>query len=160
MDTIMDHELLRNLMDKHGLTIRTLAIRAGFATSTIHGYMSDNGANPPLAVWTALFQLTADLLIPRMILQGTPWGVVRTLREDIVDAAGGLGALCKVVMRHMQACEAFLKVWQDGQVTVDEASGVEQFEGHAMEATAGLIALMNETRAALNRATATVRKNN
>ena len=153
----VDHELLRSLIGKHHIGVDALAIRSGYSTQSIYGYLHDNGPNAPLAVWTALFQLTGDLLIPRMILQGTPHAVIKTAEAELMDAAGGLAKLCENQIDYNEGISNFLRVWQDGKITPDEQSGVEQFEALSMKACAGLVALMNATRDALNKALAAKR---
>lgn len=147
-----DHELLREIMDEHGLALKQVALASKLSTQSVHGYRYDNGPNPPLQLWAALFRLTQDMRIPQAILENSGWHATQLAGVILNDLPHGLSACSHMLRETVRIVDLLLEVFEDGKVTSNEAPQIAEFVKHSNRMIAGLLAVQSRLKIELDSA--------
>ena len=123
-----DHLLMQEVMERHGIEAKEMAIWTGIARSTIYKYMI-GAATIPSVIWRVLFERTLDPAVAKLITGGLPFILVPLFKkpQPACDAA----TLCSIVkVRKTQlACESLvLDIIGDGKIDDADARLIEEYK--------------------------------
>ena len=147
-----DAEVLQQVIQTHGLTIAQVANRSGYAEKTLYRYLSDDGRTLPSEVIRAVFELTLDNRLIRLITGLVPG-------QWVIALCGGkcpgnsaptasparvppiqdlLPKTCESVEQAAKSVKYVAQIISDGSVDESDKAAMSQFSQHANRAIANL----------------------
>lgn len=121
IDVSDDNIFLQQVMEKHGITVKQLAMFTGRAAPTIYKYLSGDLTIPSI-VWRSIFERTADVTIFNLFIGSIPCSIAPLVPLKAGPNKATLASL--LTMRKKQiAVEGYvLRILADGEI--DESDNI------------------------------------
>ena len=131
MKTIQDIEVsddnifLQQILEKHGITVKQLAMYSGRAASTIYKYLAGE-LTIPMHIWSTIYVRTFDASILNLITAGAPVMIVSLMTAKQADDAS-IAKMLQVRRGQIDCEEYILKILEDGKIDSADSPAIAQY---------------------------------
>jgi len=149
----MDQDiLLIQIMEKHGINVKLLAMKCGLSDSAIYKYREGELA-PSVFVWATLWAMTLDQRILTLITRDTPIMVVNLPPAGPAPFdLSGVKEMSKATSSIAQVIAELAKIFADGKVTPADRESVNKLTDAVPDAIKVLVHLQHAVTHAFDRA--------
>ena len=123
-----DYLLMRDVMERHDITIKQLALDTGLAASTLYKYQAGDCTVPSI-VWRVLFERTLDPAIAKLITGALPIVMVPLFKkpQPAVNEAT-MKNMLKIRKTQLDCESLVLDIIADGRIDDADAKTISHYK--------------------------------